>query len=115
MKEQKPFHLKKIKFLFCVLDQKLQNMSHLTLKQRYTIERMLQQGYSQNAIAQCIGKHKSVISRELKRNSDKRNGVYKSDLPQSKYNHRNKNKPKKIRFTAEMKLEVESFWYAENA
>lgn len=59
-------------------------MSHITVEQRYTIERMLQQGYKQVEIARCIGKHKSVVSRELKRNCDKRSGKYKSDLAQRK-------------------------------
>lgn len=94
--------------LFCVLDQKLQNMSHITVKQRYTIERMLQQGYKQSEIAQCIGKHKSVVSRELKRNCDKRSGKYFSDLAQRKYNHRNKTKPKRIVFDDEMKQKIDA-------
>lgn len=94
--------------LFCVLDQKLQNMSHLTLEQRYTIQSMLQQGYKQNEIARCIGKHKSVISRELTRNCDKRNGKYISDLAQRKYNHRNKTKPKYIVFDDVMRQKVDA-------
>jgi IS30 family transposase len=92
--------------LFCVLDQKLQNMSHLTVEQRYTIERMIQQGYKQIEIARCIAKHKSVVSRELKRNCDQRSGKYKSDLAQRKYNHRNKTKPKCIVFDNVMKSKV---------
>lgn len=43
-------------------------MSHLTRKQRYTISAMLQQGYSRTSIAKAIGKDKSVVSRELRRN-----------------------------------------------
>ena len=59
-------------------------MSHLTHEQRYTISCMLVQGYSQTAIAKSICKDKSVISRELKRNSDKRNNVYRADLATKK-------------------------------
>lgn len=94
--------------LFCVLDQKLQNMSHLTVEQRYTIERMIQQGYKRVEIAKCIGKHKSVVSRELKRNCDMRSGKYTSDLAQRKYNHRNRTKPKRIVFDDVMKQKVDT-------
>lgn len=50
-------------------------MSHLTSEQRYTISAMLAQNHPQNQIALAIGKDKSVVSRELKRNSDQRNGI----------------------------------------
>jgi len=43
---------------------------HLTREQRYTICAMYKQGCSQKMIAEAIGKHKSVISRELKRNAN---------------------------------------------
>ncbi len=35
---------------------------------------MLEQGFTQKEIADTIGKNKSVISREIKRNCNKRNG-----------------------------------------
>jgi IS30 family transposase len=80
-------------------------MKHLTLEQRYTISVMKKQNYSQKKIALTIEKDKSVVSRELKRNCDKRNGGYNSDLAQRKYNQRQKDKPKHIKFTKK----VESF------
>ena len=43
---------------------------------------MLQNGHSQKEIAEVIGKDKSTISREIRRNRDKKNGVYKSELTQ---------------------------------
>ena len=43
-------------------------MSHLTREQRYTISVMYKQKYKQIEIAAAIGKNKSVISRELRRN-----------------------------------------------
>ena len=55
-------------------------MSHLTPEQRYTIEILYNENYSQTAIAKIICRDKSVINRELKRNSDKRNSTYKADL-----------------------------------
>ncbi len=55
-------------------------MSHLTQSHRYIIRRMLKQGYKQIEIPNAIGKDKSVINRVLKRNSDKRTGIYKDKL-----------------------------------
>ena len=81
-------------------------MSHLTKEQRYTITQMNEQGYSQKAIAEVINKDKSVVSRELRRNCDQRNGEYKADLAHQKYVHRQKKKPKHIRFTKEIEQYV---------
>ena len=83
-------------------------MSHVTEGQRYTIEKMVEQGYRQKDIAEVIGKDKSVVSREIKRNSDQRNGNYRSVLAQRKYESRKQEKPKAIRFTEEVKAYVEA-------
>lgn len=84
-------------------------MSHLTEKQRYTIQVLLEQKFTQTQIADAIGKHKSVVSRELKRNCDNRNGNYKSDLAERKYKRRIKEKPKKIKFTGALIQTVNCF------
>ncbi|MFR9511948.1 MAG: helix-turn-helix domain-containing protein, partial [Rikenellaceae bacterium] len=55
-------------------------MKHLTVEQRYAIFAMLQKGYTQKEIAETIKVNKSTISRELRRNCDKRSGRYNSDL-----------------------------------
>ena len=81
-------------------------MSHLTSSQRYTIATMKSKGYSQKVIAELIGKDKSVVSRELKRNSDLRSGEYRSDLADRKYAERQKTKRKKRYFTEAIKAEV---------
>jgi IS30 family transposase len=60
-------------------------------------------GYKQKDIALTIGKDKSVLSRELKRNCDKRSKKYDDDLAQRKYQQRQRNKPKHIHFTDEVK------------
>ncbi len=60
-------------------------MSHLTQVQRYTIEILYNENYSQTDIAKILCRDKSVISRELKRNSDKGNSSYKADLAERKY------------------------------
>ena len=74
-------------------------MSHLTIEQRYTISAMLTAGYKQKDIAASIGKDKSVVSREIRRNRDGRNQAYKPELAQRKYEKRLSDKPKHIRFT----------------
>ncbi len=83
-------------------------MKHLTAEQRYTIQMMLKEGFSRVKIAETIGKHKSVVYREIKRNCDKRSGEYRHDLAQRKYNNRQKEKPKKIHFTAAIRHDVET-------
>jgi IS30 family transposase len=55
-------------------------MKHLTVKQRYTISVMLQKGYTQKQIAEAIGKHKSTVCREIRRNCDARSGAYRYEL-----------------------------------
>jgi IS30 family transposase len=78
-------------------------MSHLTQEQRYTIEILCNEKYSQTAIAKIICRDKSVVNRELKRNSDKRNSMYKSDLAERKCKQRHLVKAKQIRFTKAIK------------
>ena len=86
------------------LNQILQNMSHLTKEQRYTIFVMKQQGFRNNQIEKIIGKD----NRELRRNCDKRSGQYRAELAQRKYERRMKEKPKLIKFTKELCRLVET-------
>ena len=60
------------------------NMSCITESQKYTIEVILKQGLTKTEIAITIGKHKSIIGREISQNADARNGVYKSPLASNK-------------------------------
>ena len=71
----------------CIFDfcPKKQEMAHLTLEQRYAIQYLRSEGLTQSAIAEKIGKDKSVISREIRRNCDMRNGAYRADLAHRKY------------------------------
>ena len=83
------------------------NMSHLTEHQRYTISTMLKSGYNQIEIAEVIERDKSVISREISRNKDKRSGEYRHDLANRKYRYRHKTKFKHKQFTIEVQNNVE--------
>ena len=74
-------------------------MAHLTLEQRYKIESYKSLGKSLSQIAAYIGKDKSVISREINRNSDNRNGIYKADLAERKTKERHQVKPKNRKFS----------------
>jgi IS30 family transposase len=83
-------------------------MKHLTVEQRYTISVMLQKGYKQKQIAEAIGKDKSTVCRELRRNCDARSGEYRYELAQRKCDKRHQTKPKKIRFTEQVKAYVDT-------
>jgi len=82
-------------------------MSHLTKEQRYTISVMIENRYSQKQIAEAIGKNKSVISRELKRNCDMRSGKYNFDLAQRKYEKRKQEKSNSQTFTPVIKQTID--------
>lgn len=78
------------------------------MEQRYTIEVMCKEGYEKNAIAKAINRDKSVVYRELNRNCDKRSGLYHHDLAQRKYDKRQQEKRKYIRFTPSVQQDVET-------
>lgn len=84
-------------------------MSHLTVEQRYEISALCVAGHTQSFIAKQIGKDKSVISRELKRNADGRSGRYKADLAQRKYAERVRGKPKIIRLTTDVQNRIRDY------
>lgn len=82
-------------------------MSHITQVQRYAIAVLKKEGFKQIEIAGRIGKDKSVVSRELRRNSDLRNGEYRADLANRKAEKRKEEKPKQIYFTENIRIYVE--------
>lgn len=55
-------------------------MIHFTVEQRYKLEVLLQQHVSKTQIAIELNKHISSIYKEINRNSDARNSVYKGNL-----------------------------------
>ena len=82
-------------------------MGHLTKVQRYIIQTLLEQHCTIKFIADYLAKDKSVISREIRRNCDKRSGRYDAGLAQRKYRKRIQEKPKHKRFTSSMKETVD--------
>ncbi|MFI3239333.1 MAG: IS30 family transposase [Bacteroidales bacterium] len=83
-------------------------MKHLTREQRYTISVMLKQNYKQIEIARAIGKSKSVISREIKRNSNER-GFYSFTTAQMYVDVRKERYCRPRKFTKEVKARVEEY------
>ena len=83
-------------------------MSHLTKVQRYKIQALLEQKSTIKTIAENLGKDKSVISREIKRNRDQRSKRYDAELAQKKYENRLREKPKHIRLTSSVKGMIDS-------
>ena len=81
-------------------------MSQLTLEQRYKIESYLSLGKSYKIISEYIGRDKSVVYREVKRNCDARNGTYKAKLAQKKTDQRHKNKAKRCLLTDKIKEDI---------
>lgn len=88
-------------------------MKHLTKEQRYTISVMKGNGYKQKQISEAIGKDKSTVSRELQRNCDGRSGEYRQELAQRKCHQRHQTKPKKLRFTEQVRAYVDT-WLLED-
>ena len=78
-------------------------MPQVTLAQRYTLSVLLKEKRSKAYIAKAIGKNKTTIYRELKRNKDQRTGEYRPELAQRKTDTRHKQKAKLVRFTPAIK------------
>ncbi|MFT5905674.1 MAG: IS30 family transposase, partial [Cryomorphaceae bacterium] len=70
-------------------------MKHITSEERNTIEHLLSQNLSPTTIARQLVRHKSTITREIKRNSDHRNGAYRNDSAERKAQDRQKFKTKR--------------------
>jgi len=68
---------------------KVVKMAHITVEQRYQIQALLAVGKTQKEIAEILGRDKSVICREFRRNR-MYNGKYKPEIAQQYYQHRRK-------------------------
>jgi len=74
-------------------------MEHLTLEERYKISVLLEFKTPKKEIAEQLGRNRSTVYRELKRNADKRSGKYNAELAQRKAVKRHKQKVKHEVFT----------------
>ncbi|MDR1199779.1 MAG: IS30 family transposase [Prevotellaceae bacterium] len=84
---------------------------HLTQEQRYTIARMLQARCTRKEICVAIGKDKSVISRELRRNSHNRG--YSPTLAQKYADERKERFKRKRAFTESIQGQVVKYLQEE--
>lgn len=94
--------------------QKLERKSHLTPEQRYTIDDMLHMEKNQNDIAMFIDMDKTVISRELKRNSAK-NGQYTVKYTQMVCDEHKERFKQNRKFTKEVQTRVEYYLTKEQS
>ena len=83
----------------------MKNKNHLTKVQRYQIAALLQAGHSQQEISLLLGKDKSVISRELKRNRGK-HGVYHAGHAQRLSDERKERFKRPRRLTVDIKKRI---------
>lgn len=74
---------------------------HLSLTDRHYIETERKMGTSLNKIAEALGRHQSMISREVARNSGERG--YRHQQTDRKAQERHASKPKMIKMTEETK------------
>ena len=84
----------------------MKNYNQLTQEQRYDLERLLSIGTNKNRIAIELEVNPSTIYREIKRNSDARNGKYSAKLAQRKCESRHLQKRKYIKFSEPIKQET---------
>jgi IS30 family transposase len=82
----------------------MKNKKQLTREQRYEIEVLLRAGKRQKEIAELVGKDKSVIGRELRRNSHKRG--YSARLAQEYADERRERFRRKRSFTDSIRRKV---------
>ena len=84
----------------------MKNYSHLNQSQRYALEAYLSVNKSRTEIAVLLEVSESTISRELKRNCDDRNNVYRAELAERKYQERIQNKAKICKLTNSVKEHI---------
>jgi IS30 family transposase len=75
--------------------------THLTEAQRYYIYLMIKQGFSLRFIAKTMGRSVSTISRELKRNTGKRN--YRPKQAHDKHNKDTKRKTRQLNLQVKLR------------
>lgn len=72
----------------------MEKFFHLSYQERHQIYRGICQGLSKGNIAKMIGRPKSTVAREVKRNSDRIGYLYPGEAHQMALDRHNKNQPK---------------------
>jgi transposase, IS30 family len=73
----------------------------LSPEERYMLAALRRQGLNQAEIARALGRHRSTICREVKRNSTRADGHYRAFTAQERTNGRRSRSRRDQRFTAE--------------
>ena len=73
----------------------------LTSEERYMLAALRRQGLSQAEIARALGRHRSTVGREVRRNSTKADGHYRAFTAQERTNGRRSRSRRNSRFSAE--------------
>lgn len=84
-------------------------MAHFTLDQRYEIQTYRKEGKCFSEIGRLIGRDRSVVSREVRRNSDQRNNVYSAKLADRKALSRHTEKPKYCRLNGSVEINISHY------
>ena len=72
----------------------------LSPEERYMLARLRRQGLNQAEIARSLGRHRSTVCREVRRNSTKADGHYRAFTAQERTNGRRSRSRRNRRFTA---------------
>src|SRR5687767_2112470 len=73
----------------------------LSPEERYMLAALRRQGCNQSEIARSLGRHRSTVCREVKRNSTRADGRYRAFTAQERTNGRRSRSRRNRRFTAE--------------
>src|SRR5215204_6157300 len=73
----------------------------LTPEERYMLAALRRQGLTQSQIARALGRHRSTVCREVRRNSTRADGRYRASTAQERAQGRRSRSRRNQRFTAE--------------
>src|SRR5215213_7150056 len=73
----------------------------LSPEERYMLAALRRQGYNQSEIARTLGRHRSTVCRELRRNSTRADGRYRASTAQERTDGRRSRSRRNSRFSAE--------------
>jgi IS30 family transposase len=77
------------------------NYRQLTPEERYMLAALRRQGLNQSEIARSLGRHRSTVCREVRRNSTRADGRYRAATAQERTNGRRSRSRRNRHFTAE--------------
>jgi transposase, IS30 family len=77
------------------------NYRQLTPEERYMLAALRRQGYNKSQIARSLGRHRSTVCREVRRNSTRADGHYRAFTAQERTQGRRSRSRRNSHFTAE--------------